>query len=50
VTKDEFFAEIKALEEKAFELVGGGSEDEFDKTIARTEELVVIAKREGWIA
>lgn len=49
MTKDQFFAEVKELESRAMYLVGGGSDKEFDEVISRSEELLVIAKHEGWI-
>jgi hypothetical protein len=48
--KDELFAEIRDLEDRAFSLMGDDSrQGDFDKVIQRTDELTVIAKQRGWI-
>lgn len=50
MTKDEVFAEIRSLEEQAFNLISDDDRQaEFDTVMQRTRELKAIAKRKGWL-
>lgn len=50
MTKDELFAEVRSLENRAFELISDDdAQGEFDQVMARTRELKTIAKNQGWL-
>lgn len=50
MTKDELFAELKALENKALHLISDDSkQDEFDQVMDDTNALVGVAREKGWI-
>lgn len=51
MTREALFAEVKALEEKTFDLINDDSrQDEFDAVMDRTAELMGMARARGWIA